>query len=98
MPRQHNSFPSDPGTVPVRHPFLRIAGQSAWYFIGNVLVKASGFILLPIYTKDRYLRISDYGVWGQLEIAIQIAVAVFGLQITYALLRFHSDEKERDRT
>lgn len=75
----------------MRHPLRRMALQGAWYAAGTALVKLSGLILLPVLTNSAYLPVADYGLWGVLEISIQIAAAVLGLSLSVGLIRFYPE-------
>ncbi len=77
----------------MRHPIRKIATQGAWYALGNALVKASGFFLLPVFTNAHFLPVADYGRWGVFEITIQIAVGVLGLSIPVGLVRYFRERE-----
>ncbi len=67
--------------------------QTAIYGISNVLVKATGLILLPIYTQ--WLSVSDFGLLVMLEVIAQFFVGVVSFNIPTAMLRLGSDEETR---
>lgn len=81
----------------MRHPLRRMALQGAWYAAGTAMVKLSGLILLPVLTNSTYLPVADYGLWGVLEISIQIAAAVMGLSLSVGLIRFHPEPDGGER-
>lgn len=63
--------------------------QTAIYGTSNLLVKATGLILLPIYTNS--LSVEDYGLLVMLEIIAQFFVGVVSFNIPSAMLRIGSD-------
>jgi O-antigen/teichoic acid export membrane protein len=77
-------------------PFRTFVGQGAWYAIGNVLIKISGLLLLPVYTNTRYLGVEEYGLWGVLEVTVQLGVTMFSLQLASGVVRFYVDPKYRN--
>ncbi len=81
----------------MRHPLRRMALQGAWYAAGTAMVKLSGLILLPVLTNSAYLPVADYGLWGVLEISIQIAAAVMGLSLSVGLIRFYPEPDGGER-
>ncbi len=75
----------------LRHTFK----QTAIYGISNVLIKATGLILLPIYTSE--LSANDYGILVMLEIIAQLFVGVISFHIPASILRFGSEESTISR-
>lgn len=71
----------------VKHSFI--------YSISNLATKASGVILLPIYST--FFSVSEFGVLGILEVTISIFTEVlnFGLGQSLVMLSNHSDYEER---
>jgi len=65
--------------------FLR---HSAVYSISNAAVKASGVILLPLYTK--YMTTSEYGVYAILEATLLIIVEILNLGLHQALVMMNN--------
>jgi len=59
------------------------------YSVGEILVKASGFFLIPIYT--RVLTPSDYGVVGYLQVILQIFTVVLAFGFHGAQSRYYYD-------
>jgi O-antigen/teichoic acid export membrane protein len=59
---------------------------------GHVLIRATGFILIPIYTK--YLTTEDYGVIGIVSVVVSILVAALSLGIPQAQTRFFYDDHQ----
>lgn len=62
--------------------------HSAVYSISNAAVKASGVILLPLYTK--YMTTSEYGVYAILEATLLILVEVLNLGLHQALVMMNN--------
>ena len=57
------------------------------YGLGEVLVKASGFFLIPVYT--RVLTPADYGVVGYLQVFLQIATVIVAFGAHGAQTRYY---------
>lgn len=60
--------------------------------ITNLIVGLSGFIILPILTKN--LTIEEYGIWVQIGVTISFLVPLASLNLGYASQRFLSGEKD----
>ncbi|MFX0142190.1 MAG: lipopolysaccharide biosynthesis protein, partial [Candidatus Hodarchaeota archaeon] len=67
----------------------KLLRHSSVYSIGNLLSKAIGFFLIPLYT--RYLTPADYGVLELLELTSSIISLFLGLRIGTAVIRFFYD-------
>ena len=67
----------------------------AVYSFGNILSKVLGFILLPYQT--RYLTTAIVGVFGLIMPITVILTAVFGLNLSSALLRWYSADPQKGR-
>ncbi len=67
----------------------RTFGQSAVYGAGNVLVKLTGLILLPVYLKG--LNTDAYGMLILFEVMTQFIVGVFSFRLQSSLLRFGAE-------
>ena len=63
------------------------------YSLGNISTKLVGLILLPVFVEA--LTISEYGIFGILEVTVQILVSIFGLGIWYAFERWYWDKDYR---
>lgn len=72
------SLSGEIGTA-VKHSFI--------YGLGGVLVKMTGFLLLPFYTH--YLSPGDYGVLEVLDLTMSLLGMFLNMGITAALLRFY---------
>jgi O-antigen/teichoic acid export membrane protein len=69
--------------------------QSAIYGIGNLSAKASGIILLPLYTT--FLSLGEFGVLGIIDVTILILVEFINLGQGQALVMLNnSDEYTRE--
>lgn len=64
------------------------------YSIGQILPKAAGFILLPIYT--RYLAPSDYGIVASMAVLQTILAVFFTLCLERSVMRLYWDYKTED--
>lgn len=62
--------------------------HSAIYSISNVAVKASGIILIPLYTK--YMTPAEYGVYALFETTLLILVETLNLGLGQALVMMNS--------
>lgn len=62
------------------------------YSLGNLSSKLVGFILLPIYTS--HLTTSEYGILAILEATSQILIEVLSFNISVAMLRWCTQEKD----
>lgn len=74
----------------VKHSFI--------YSISNLATKASGVILLPIYST--FFSVSEFGVLGILEVTISIFTEIlnFGLGQSLVMLSNHSDYTDRKKS
>ncbi len=60
--------------------------------ISSSLVTAVGFLLIPLYT--RYLSVEEFGLLGLINLAVSIAVAIFGMGMNTAIFRSYFDYEE----
>jgi O-antigen/teichoic acid export membrane protein len=73
----------------VQHSFI--------YWLGVILAKVVGFLLIPIYT--RYLTPADYGTMELLFLTADIAALIIGMQISQGVFKFYHQyetQKEKD--
>lgn len=61
--------------------------------ITNIAVSAISLLLIPILTKN--LSVSDYGVWVQVNVTINVLVSVTTLGLPFAMVRFLAASKQR---
>jgi O-antigen/teichoic acid export membrane protein len=64
------------------------------YTTGQLLIKASGFILIPIYT--RYLTTDDYGIIGIVNVIVTVMVAALSMGTAQSQTRFYYEHKGDD--
>jgi O-antigen/teichoic acid export membrane protein len=76
-------------------PVLRLAWQSGVYALGNLALKASGLLLLPLLLDPTLLSQADYGYLGLIETVAQLAIAVTGLGLASGLLRYTTTSAPR---
>jgi len=72
--------------------FKKIFKHGSWYFIGSLLTKATGFFLLPVYTK--YLSPADYGVLNSLNSIANLLPIFISLYLDSAFGRYYFFEKK----
>lgn len=68
-------------------------GNSAIYSFGNMGTKLIGLLLIPLYTNQDYLTVSDYGALGVLEITSMVLVSLMSLTLTRSLTRWYWDKE-----
>ncbi len=69
--------------------------HSAIYSIGNFATKASGLILLPIYTT--YITLGEFGELGILDVTILILVELINLGQSQALVMLNNSDEYTDK-
>lgn len=76
----------------------RILKASSLYLVGNIAMRAVGFLLVPLYAH--YLTPADYGTVELVDLLINIAALSVGLQAAgTAMVRlYHEDRDERERS
>lgn len=72
----------------------KVVKNSIMYSIAQVLTKASGLLLLPIYTNVKYLTEPEYGEYSLLSQFVTVAVFFVNLALHHAMIRFYSDYKD----
>lgn len=70
----------------------RVIENSILYTFSSMLVKAMGFLLLPIYTI--YLSPTDYGITGLVNGFINVANFIVAMSLYTAIIRFYNEFKE----
>ena len=75
----------------------QVVKDSILYGMGNIAVKLVGFVLIPLYTDEKYFSPADYGLMGLLEVTSQIIIAVMGLSLFSGLIRWYWDDEYKDR-
>ncbi|MGE5350834.1 MAG: lipopolysaccharide biosynthesis protein [Acidobacteriota bacterium] len=75
---------------------LKIFGKNAIvYSVGTVVLRASSFLLIPLYTH--FLSLSDYGLLSTLLLTIQILVTIVDFGIRSGMMRFMAKYEEENR-
>jgi O-antigen/teichoic acid export membrane protein len=64
----------------------------AVYLLGTVIVNATGFFLIPIYT--RYLVADEFGILEVINVSVEISSIMFSAGIGMACLSLYSKEQE----
>lgn len=64
----------------------RLLAGAGVYSLGEVLVSASGFLLIPLYT--RVLTPTDYGVVGYVQVFLQVTVPILAVEFHGAQARY----------
>src|SRR5690554_1230307 len=75
----------------------RLLRQGSVYALGNLLLKASGLLLAPLYLNTTLLPQAAYGYLVLLEATAQLLLPLLGLGLTTGLLKFATDPAQRDR-
>ena len=70
----------------------KVLENSLLYVISSLLVKAIGFLLLPVYT--RFLTPEDYGITNLVNGFNQVATFIVAFSLYSAVIRFFADYKE----
>ena len=78
----------------MRETFLRVIRDTAVYGGGDLLVRATGFLTLPIYT--RVFSPAEYGVWGYATTAIGLLGGVLALGGDSAYGRYYFSARTLD--
>ena len=72
----------------------KIFKNTLLYTIGNILPKAAGFILLPIYTS--YLSTSDFGIIESVVAISPILIILFSFSFGASIFRLYYDYKTEE--
>lgn len=76
----------------------KLAKNTAFYTVGNIIPTAGQFILLPLYTS--YLTPADYGITNSLAAFSALLSLVITLSIGRSIYRlyydYNTDEEKRD--
>ena len=75
--------------------WIKIGKNSLIYGIGAIIPQATGFLLLPVYT--RYLTPSDYGILAMLALIATPLTMLLGLRLNTAVMRFLFDYEGEER-
>lgn len=72
----------------------KLIKNSALYTLGNILLKAFSFLLIPLYTS--YLTTEDYGITNLVSSFTALLSCIITLSLQNAVIRFYSDVKENN--
>jgi O-antigen/teichoic acid export membrane protein len=85
-----------PKTTPITTEIATALRHTFVYGIGGILLKAVGFLLLPLYTH--YLSPRDYGILEILDISMSLLGMFLNMGVTAAMLRYYGiAETEREK-
>lgn len=71
---------------------VKVLENSFLYTLSAMLVKAVGFLLLPVYTH--FLTPDDYGIINLVNGFTQVAIFIVAFSLYSAITRFYTDYKE----
>lgn len=75
---------------------LRIFGRNAVvYAFGTIILRASSFLLIPLYTH--HLSLEDYGLLSTLLLTIQILITIVDFGIRSGMMRFIAEYEKKKR-
>ena len=81
---------------PRAYEMKKLGRHSLVYGIGNLLTKAVGFLMLPIYTN--LLTPADYGVLALVFMTFEVVTIIAGSRIAIGIFHFyHKEETEEGR-
>jgi O-antigen/teichoic acid export membrane protein len=63
------------------------------YGIGNVAVKFVGFLLIPVFTNQKFFSIDDFGIIGILDISALVLTASMASALPQSLTRWFWDKE-----
>ena len=72
-----------------------LARDSAIYALGNISGKIVGFFLMFFYVSR--LTLAEFGMLGTLEASFQVIIAIAGLNLHVAFIRWYSDKELQGR-
>src|SRR5699024_1906217 len=71
----------------------RVLENSFLYTFSKLLVKATGFFLLPLYTL--FLTPEDYGITNLANSFLQVGMYIIAFSLNSGIVRFYIDYKDR---
>jgi len=80
------------GLGPASTDFLTVSKHSSNYFLGQVLTRSLGFLLIPLYT--RFLVPSDYGILAMVGSFSSVAGVFYAMGLRGSFSRFYWDYKD----
>jgi O-antigen/teichoic acid export membrane protein len=79
---------------PISAALMSLAGDSAVYLAGGMLVGLGNFVLIPLYT--RCLPPQEFGVYALVDVTVLLVVTVSALKLDVSYLKWFADtELER---
>src|SRR5664279_5157349 len=66
------------------------------YGLGNVAVKLVGFLLIPVFTNQKFFSIDDFGIMGILEISALVLTASMASALPQSLTRWFWDKEYKN--
>ena len=81
----------------MKSAFGRLARQSGLYALSNILIKASGLLLAPLYLDPSLLTVESFGHLVTLEATAQLAIPLIGLGLATGLVRFLTAPEHEDQ-
>jgi O-antigen/teichoic acid export membrane protein len=79
----------------MRHHIKSIGKESTIYSISNILTRAIGFILIPVYTK--YLSTDQYGIISIVASLISFVAIFYNFGMSSTWSRFYFDYKDHSK-
>lgn len=73
----------------------KVIKNSGIYSIGNISTKLAGLVLIPLYVQS--FSISEYGIYGLLEVSSTLVGAVFSFGLVWAFSRWYWDKEYVDK-
>lgn len=71
--------------------------NSLIFGLGNAMAKLVGFLLIPLYTNDKYFTTGEFGLMGLLEVSVTILVGLMGMSLYSGLARWYWDDDYKDK-
>ncbi len=75
----------------------KVAKNSAFYTIAQMLTKASGFLLIFIYTNPAFLSQEEYGRSNLLSSFVYATVIIINLSLNQAMIRYYAEYKTDEK-
>jgi O-antigen/teichoic acid export membrane protein len=66
------------------------------YGLGNVAVKLVGFLLIPVFTNQKFFSVDDFGIMGILDISALVLTACMASALPQSLTRWFWDKDYKD--
>lgn len=72
----------------------RLLKHSLVYLLGDVLVRAGSFLLIPLYTRT--LSRSEYGVLAIVSLLVAVVATLAGLSLSSAVLKLNPEHRSKN--